>query len=68
MNVIADTLIVDLLSNQREKMSGAQIASALGMGSGQLYPALARLEASEQVQSEWTIESRPRRRIYWVEK
>jgi DNA-binding PadR family transcriptional regulator len=58
-----------LLETPREPRSGAEMAKATKVGSGTLYPTLARLEAAGWLSSEWeTIDpreaGRPRRRFY----
>jgi PadR family transcriptional regulator, regulatory protein PadR len=58
-----------MLEKPREGRSGAEISRALGIGSGTLYPLLARLENASWVKSEWEeVEpskvGRPRRRFY----
>jgi PadR family transcriptional regulator, regulatory protein PadR len=57
------------LEAPRQAHSGAEIARATGIGSGTLYPLLARLEAAGWCASEWEAISpseagRPRRRFY----
>ena len=56
-------------SGSREQRSGYEIASALKLGSGTLYPILARLETHGVLESEWedvdpSQAGRPRRRYY----
>ena len=51
--------------------SGADISKATGIGSGTLYPLLARLQQAEWLKSEWeninpSEEGRPRRRLYKI--
>jgi PadR family transcriptional regulator, regulatory protein PadR len=58
-----------LLERPREGKSGADIARATKVGSGTLYPLLARLERAGWLSSEWeTVDpaavGRPRRRFY----
>jgi PadR family transcriptional regulator, regulatory protein PadR len=58
-----------LLENPRERRSGAEMSKATRVGSGTLYPMLARLEGAGWLTSEWeTIDpseaGRPRRRFY----
>ncbi|MBM3527448.1 MAG: PadR family transcriptional regulator [Alphaproteobacteria bacterium] len=58
-----------LLEKPREGRSGAEMSKATRVGSGTLYPMLARLEAAGWLDSEWeTIDpreaGRPRRRFY----
>jgi PadR family transcriptional regulator PadR len=58
-----------LLEKPRESKSGAEIARATNIGSGTLYPLLARLEVAGWLSSEWEridpVEAgRPRRRLY----
>lgn len=58
-----------LLETPREGRSGAEMAKATKVGSGTLYPMLARLEAAGWLSSEWEMidpreAGRPRRRFY----
>ena len=58
-----------LLETPREGRSGAEMSKATKVGSGTLYPMLARLETAGWLTSEWeTIDpreaGRPRRRFY----
>jgi PadR family transcriptional regulator len=58
-----------LLETPREGRSGAEMAKATRVGSGTLYPMLARLEAAGWLTSEWEVidpkeAGRPRRRFY----
>lgn len=58
-----------LLAAPREPRSGADIARVTKIGSGTLYPLLARLEAAGWLKSEWEevapeVAGRPRRRFY----
>jgi PadR family transcriptional regulator, regulatory protein PadR len=58
-----------LLEKPREGRSGAEICRATKVGSGTLYPMLARLEAAGWLKGQWeAIEpseaGRPRRRFY----
>jgi DNA-binding PadR family transcriptional regulator len=58
-----------LLETPREGRSGAEMSKATKVGSGTLYPMLARLENAGWLTSEWeTIDpseaGRPRRRFY----
>ena len=58
-----------LLEKPREGRSGAEISKATKVGSGTLYPMLARLEAAGWLTSEWEVidpseAGRPRRRFY----
>jgi DNA-binding PadR family transcriptional regulator len=58
-----------LLEKPREGRSGAEMAKATRVGSGTLYPMLARLEAAGWLTSEWEAidpreAGRPRRRYY----
>jgi PadR family transcriptional regulator len=58
-----------LLETPREGRSGAEMAKATKVGSGTLYPMLARLEAAGWLTSEWEAidpseAGRPRRRFY----
>lgn len=58
-----------LLERPRENYSGAEISRAVCVGSGTLYPFLARLEKAGWLRSEWEVvdpseSGRPRRRFY----
>ncbi len=58
-----------LLEKPREGRSGAEMSKATKVGSGTLYPMLARLEAAGWLVSEWEVidpseAGRPRRRFY----
>jgi PadR family transcriptional regulator, regulatory protein PadR len=58
-----------LLQDLRQGRSGAEIVRATGVGSGTLYPSLARLERAGWLKGEWeaidpSAEGRPRRRFY----
>jgi len=58
-----------LLEKPREGRSGAEMSKATRVGSGTLYPMLARLEAAGWLTSEWEAidpreAGRPRRRFY----
>jgi PadR family transcriptional regulator PadR len=58
-----------LLESPREPKSGAEISKLAGVGSGTLYPLLARLESAGWLKSEWEAVDpsevgRPRRRYY----
>lgn len=58
-----------MLEAPRVSHSGAEISRELKIGSGTLYPLLARLEAAGWLKSEWeqiepSQEARPRRRFY----
>ncbi len=58
-----------LLETPRERRSGADMSRATKVGSGTLYPMLARLEAAGWLTSEWEVidpseAGRPRRRFY----
>jgi PadR family transcriptional regulator, regulatory protein PadR len=58
-----------LVERPSKRRSGAEIAKATGIGSGTLYPLLARLEAAGWLKSQWeNVEPsevrRPRRRLY----
>ena len=60
-----------LLEKPREGRSGAEMSKATKVGSGTLYPMLARLEAAGWLTSEWeginpSEAGRPRRRFYTV--
>jgi PadR family transcriptional regulator, regulatory protein PadR len=58
-----------LLEKPQEGRSGAEMSKATRVGSGTLYPMLARLEAAGWLTSEWEAinpreTGRPRRRFY----
>jgi PadR family transcriptional regulator, regulatory protein PadR len=58
-----------MLEKPREGLSGAEISRTLGLGSGTLYPLLARLENAGWMKSEWEQVDpreigRPRKRFY----
>jgi DNA-binding PadR family transcriptional regulator len=58
-----------LLEKPREGRSGADMSKATKVGSGTLYPMLARLESAGWLNSEWEVidpseAGRPRRRFY----
>jgi PadR family transcriptional regulator PadR len=58
-----------LMETPREGRSGAEMSKATKVGSGTLYPMLARLEAAGWLTSEWELidpseAGRPRRRFY----
>jgi PadR family transcriptional regulator PadR len=58
-----------LLEKPREGRSGAEMSKATKVGSGTLYPMLARLESAGWLSSEWeeidpSEAGRPRRRFY----
>ena len=58
-----------LLEKPREGRSGAAMSKATKVGSGTLYPMLARLESAGWLTSEWEVidpseAGRPRRRFY----
>lgn len=58
-----------LLRNARSEHYGLEIAKALGLPTGTIYPILARLEASAWVESDWetideVAEGRRKRRYY----
>lgn len=58
-----------LVERPSERRSGAEIAKATGIGSGTLYPLLARLEAAGWLKSHWenvkpSEVGRPRRQLY----
>jgi len=58
-----------LMQTPREGRSGAEMSKATKVGSGTLYPMLARLEAAGWLTSEWEVidpseAGRPRRRFY----
>jgi PadR family transcriptional regulator PadR len=58
-----------LLEKPLNEVSGAEVSRAVGVGSGTLYPLLARLERANWLASKWEqvdpVEvGRPRRRLY----
>jgi DNA-binding PadR family transcriptional regulator len=58
-----------LVETPREGRSGAEMSKATKVGSGTLYPLLARLETAGWLKSEWEVidpsaAGRPRRRFY----
>ena len=58
-----------LMETPREGRSGAEVSKATKVGSGTLYPMLARLEVAGWLSSEWEVidpseAGRPRRRFY----
>ena len=58
-----------LMEKPREGRSGAEMSKATRVGSGTLYPMLARLERAGWLTSEWEVidpreAGRPRRRFY----
>jgi DNA-binding PadR family transcriptional regulator len=58
-----------LVDEPRRGYSGAEIAKETGIGSGTLYPLLARFEAAGLVTGKWEVADpaslgRPRRRFY----
>jgi len=58
-----------LMETPREGRSGAEMSKTTKVGSGTLYPMLARLEAAGWLTSEWEVidpseAGRPRRRFY----
>jgi PadR family transcriptional regulator PadR len=58
-----------LLDKPREGRSGAEISRNTDVGSGTLYPMLARLEIAGWLESKWEVidpreAGRPRRRFY----
>lgn len=58
-----------LMETPREGRSGAEMSKATKVGSGTLYPMLARLEVAGWLASEWEVidpseVGRPRRRFY----
>ena len=58
-----------LLETPRQGRSGAEMSKAMKVGSGTLYPMLARLENASWLTSEWEAinpseAGRPRRRFY----
>jgi DNA-binding PadR family transcriptional regulator len=60
-----------LTETPREGRSGAEMSKATKVGSGTLYPMLARLEVAGWLTSEWEVidpseAGRPRRRFYWL--
>lgn len=59
------------MNNPSTRRSGADISRSTGIGSGTLYPLLARLEQVGWLQSEWEVVDpsevgRPRRRFYRI--
>jgi DNA-binding PadR family transcriptional regulator len=64
-------LLKIFVEKPREEFSGAEISRATEIGSGTLYPILARLEAAGWLKSTWekinpSEEGRPRRRLYRI--
>jgi PadR family transcriptional regulator, regulatory protein PadR len=62
-------VLAHFLSHPTLSLSGAEIAKATGVGSGTLYPLLARLERVGWLTSNWEsidprTAGRPRRRLY----
>jgi len=60
-----------LTSRGHEEISGAEIARAIGLASGTLYPILLRLEQARWANSRWETGDpselgRPRRRLYKI--
>ena len=58
-----------LMEKPREARSGAEIARSARVGSGTLYPLMARFEKAGWATSEWesiepAVAGRPRRRLY----
>jgi PadR family transcriptional regulator PadR len=53
-----------LIEQPLARRSGAEIAKATGVGSGTLYPLLARLETAGWEKVEPSAVGRPRRRLY----
>lgn len=58
-----------LMETPRDGRSGAEMSKATKVGSGTLYPMLARLETAGWLTSEWEVidpseAGRPRRRFY----
>jgi DNA-binding PadR family transcriptional regulator len=58
-----------MLEKPREPLSGAEMSRQAGIGSGTLYPLLARLEQARWLRSKWEDidpreAARPRRRYY----
>lgn len=59
------------MERPRDELAGVQIAATLKIGSGTLYPLLARFERSGWLISKWEeidpkAEKRPRKRFYWI--
>jgi PadR family transcriptional regulator PadR len=59
------------IEHPTKEHSGAEIAKVTGIGSGTLYPILARLEQAGWLNSKWenikpSEEGRPRRRLYKI--
>jgi DNA-binding PadR family transcriptional regulator len=57
------------MESPRHGRSGSEISKATNVGSGTLYPMLARLEAAQWLDSEWEAidpreAGRPRRKFY----
>ena len=62
-------VLKSLLEKPLSEVSGADISRAIGIGSGTLYPLLARLERVNWLSSKWeqvdpAEVGRPRRRLY----
>jgi DNA-binding PadR family transcriptional regulator len=58
-----------MLEAPRQSRSGAEISREVGIGSGTMYPLLARLEEAGWIKSVWEMldpreAGRPRRRLY----
>jgi PadR family transcriptional regulator PadR len=59
------------MESPRRSVSGADISRETGIGSGTMYPVLARLEGEGWLKSEWEVVDpqtvgRPRRRLYTI--
>jgi DNA-binding PadR family transcriptional regulator len=64
-------VLVTLMQDPRDELSGAQIRKCTGLHTGTLYPILLRLERASWLESRWEVEDpqslgRPRRRYYRV--
>ena len=59
-------MVLSVLIDNRDPLSGSALASATDLASGTLYPILIRLETAKWIQSEWEEASSPRRRLYGV--
>ena len=64
-------VLVALMRDPRDELSGAQITKSAGLHSGTLYPILFRLQRAGWLESRWEVEDpkslgRPRRRYYRV--
>ncbi len=64
-------VLIALLQDPRDELSGAQIRKSAGLHTGTLYPILLRLERAGWLESRWEVEDpqslgRPRRRYYRI--